>query len=54
MTSIKTCIRKRRIRKLAERILAHQIAHTDSNIQTEMIDNSIATAKKFYATWNGR
>lgn len=50
--SIREYIKRRRIRKLAEKCLMHQIVYSDSEIRSDLINNSIQTAMKFYEVWD--
>lgn len=53
MKRIKELIYKRKVRKLAERILAHQPVMTGIDNMEDMAVNAICTAKLFYYKWNG-
>lgn len=48
---IRRWLMNRRVRRLAERILAHQIVYESQGHRRETIDNSIETAKMFYKRW---
>lgn len=42
----------RKVRKLAERIISHQIPLSDTEVSESVIRNSIRTAEKFYEIWD--
>lgn len=52
MNIITRSIRRRCIRRLAERIMAHQIAYQREDMQFDMADAAIDTAAAFYETWH--
>lgn len=51
MNAIKRYLYKRKVRRLAERILAQQIVYSDKSLQCDIINNAVMTAKKFYSLW---
>ncbi|MDE7442156.1 MAG: hypothetical protein K2M69_08330 [Muribaculaceae bacterium] len=53
MRKIKDFIYRRKVRKLAERILANQPVMSHLDNMEDMAVNSICTAKLFYYKWNG-
>lgn len=51
MDKIIQYFKRRRVRKLAERLLASQILYSDASIQHDRISCAIRTAQKFYDIW---
>ena len=54
MKKIRQYFKRRRVRKLAERILAFQIAYNNRQNQYDRICAAIDTAKRFYEEWEKR
>ena len=54
MNKIIQYFKRRRVRKLAERLLASQTLYSDYAIQRDRISCAIQTAQKFYDTWEKR
>ena len=50
----KTWFHRHKVRKLAERILAFQIAYSDKQNQHDRACAAIDTAKRFYEEWEKR
>ena len=44
-------LHRRRVRRLAERILSNQIAYSNYDNRVESVRNAIATAEQFYHEW---
>lgn len=53
MNKIKDYFYRRKVRRLAEHILAHQPVMTKIDNMEDMAVNAICTAKLFYHKWNG-
>lgn len=51
MKAIKRYFNRRKARRLAERILAHQIAYSNQELESETVDNAIRTAIIFHERW---
>ncbi len=47
-------LRRRKVRKLAEKIIATQTVYHQEDIKEERVTNAIKTAEKFYEIWNAR
>lgn len=54
MKKIIQYFKRRKVRKLAERILAFQIVYNNRQNQHTMICAAIDTAKRFYEEWEKR
>ncbi len=44
----------RKVRKLAEKIISHQMPFSEESVSESVINNAIRTAEKFYEIWNAR
>lgn len=51
MNKIRIYFKRRKVRKLAEKLLASQILYSDYSNQLDRIDSAIQTAEKFYSRW---
>ncbi|ROT18011.1 hypothetical protein EEL52_06220 [Muribaculaceae bacterium Isolate-113 (HZI)] len=51
MIKIMKHLHRRRVRRLAERILSTQIAYGNYDNRVESVRNAIATAEQFYHEW---
>lgn len=51
MKGIMKYLRRRRVRRLAERILSNQIAYGNYDNRVESVRNAIVTAEQFYYEW---
>ena len=54
MEKIRQYFKRRRVRRLAEQLLASQTLYNDASIQCDRISSAIQTAQKFYDTWEKR